>query len=59
MSDPLHRELDIAANAIKDDIRGVFKACPIYGDYLAKLLRDAAAALRAYGQREQKVGDEK
>lgn len=49
--DPLHERLRIAAQAVRDDIRGLFKRTPEYKQYLADLLDEAA---RAVGQSAEK-----
>ena len=43
---PLYDRLESAARAVKDDIRGCFKATPEYRDYLAAMLKEAAQELR-------------
>lgn len=45
--DSLNERLHCAAKAIRDDIRGVFRASPDYRDYLANLMTEAATALSA------------
>lgn len=47
MEEPVEDQLESAAAAIRDDIRGAFKKLPQYRDYLAALVMKAASEIRS------------